>query len=942
MKGMQAIKRGKNPLGAYSYALAGGPIIGGNMTGLTARELAREFAQALKIREAAGKLPVGKPVWHNSLRLPAGERLSPETWCQIADDYMKKMAFTDFHQRVYVLHDHPDGQHIHIIANRVSMLAGGDLYLGQNENLRSTHIIKKLELYHNLTISPDNLEKKNDNRKFYNHVPKPHPGSFGRTTKNGVRRLSACNLAYSGKGEKRAGVLQVDVRLGGRPAEQLRWTKPARRRPTAGEVGMAERTGVPPARMRLQAAVDEACSNRPDLSEFVARLDKAGVSLIPSGKTGAPQGVSFKIDGQAFKGSDLGKAYAFKQLQGRIDFNIERDQHIIDRLRARALEEAQEEGGELVPAAPYPVATSAYKGPQRTLELAFKKEGETYLWAGRGRVALIDKGQSISVMSKADSAIRASLQLARDKGWQSVMATGTPEFRQKTCLIGREMGLQIDGYQSTPSDYAELQKRLDAKKREVKNGQNQSDDGSRRNRGSIQNQDSSGAGGVGRAPGNGADQPNRGDAGQLEREPGSGASHPGSRRNPEEIQASTANTDNPRSADLAGPSVVAGRRDSVGGIVERVNNVESLAAPIQETGYDKPANRLEQPNTARPRDYETKVNAWRAQHEALGAPAYRITLVDRDPDRIKKHGRMGLGYVLGKKTGHDIKTPAEVEASISTLRRENSRLFDIYITPIDEHNHYILVDDIHEEKAGKLSKFRADGFHPVLIQYSSADNYQAILKMPKTPGDHDFANQIFQKLNTDYGEAGIKGGVVHPFRMCGYANKKAGRRSEFTRLIETNPGAICSKTSELIRFAMENHDAEKKAKEIKKEKNRRLTAIENHNTGSLQPGANNDAVLLAYKKSFNRTLGLAKKQGLTIDLSRVDFAVAKDLIKQGYRSEQIEKAIATASPNIEQRKGQHIDDYARLTVQKAMVSPDVIEHKARAEAKQAQRSGPRL
>ncbi|MGZ8183460.1 MAG: relaxase/mobilization nuclease domain-containing protein [Methylobacter sp.] len=496
---MQKIKRGANPLGVFKYAIKGGPIIGGNMVGTTPRELAREFGQALKIREAAGKPSVGKPVWHNSLRLPAGERLSIDRWNQIANDYMRKMGFDDMHQRVIILHNHPEGQHIHIIGNRVSM-AGGDLYLGQNENLKSTQIIKKLELDHNLTISPDNSE---------------------------------CRLAESNKGEEGTNILQIDIQHHRRPAEKLRWTEPTRRRPTAGEVGMAERTGVPPARMRLQAAVDEACSNRPDLSEFVARLDKAGVSLIPSGKTGAPQGVSFKIDGQAFKGSDLGKDYAFKQLQGRIDFNIERDQHIIDRLRARALEEAQEEGGELVPAAPYPVATSAYKGPQRTLELAFKKEGETYRWAGRERVALIDKGQSISVMSKADSAIRASLQLARDKGWQSVMAAGTPGFRQKTWLIGREMGLQIDGYQPNPNDYNELQKRLDAKKREVKNGQNQSDDGSRRNRGSIQNQDSSGAGGVGRAPGNGADQPNRGDAGQLEREPDSGASHPGSRRNHE-------------------------------------------------------------------------------------------------------------------------------------------------------------------------------------------------------------------------------------------------------------------------------------------------------------------------------------------------------------------------------------------------------------------------
>ncbi|MGZ8183461.1 MAG: DNA-primase RepB domain-containing protein [Methylobacter sp.] len=391
---------------------------------------------------------------------------------------------------------------------------------------------------------------------------------------------------------------------------------------------------------------------------------------------------------------------------------------------------------------------------------------------------------------------------------------------------------------------------------------------------------------------------------------------------------------------MAGSPVVAGRRDGVGGIVECVNNVESLAAPVSEIGHDKPANRLEQPNTARSRDYETKVNAWRAQHEALCAPAYRITLVDRDPDRIKKHGRMGLGYVLGKKTGHDIKTPAEVEASISTLRRENSRLFDIYITPIDEHNHYILVDDIHEEKAGKLTKFRSDGFQFALIQFSSNDNYQAILKVPKIDGDHDFANQVFQKLNTDYGEPGIKGGVVHPFRMAGYANKKQGK-SGFTQLIDKNPAATCEKTSEFIRFAMENHDAERQAKEVEKEKILRLKAIGNHNQMPLNPGSN-DAVLRAYQKSFNRTLGLAKKQGWNIDYSRIDFAAAKDLIKQGYRSELIEKAIAEGSPSIEQRKGQHIDDYARLTVQKAMVSSDVLQHKAKAEAQQAQRSGPRL
>jgi hypothetical protein len=944
LKGMQKIKRGKIFLGVLSYSLAGGPVIGGNVVGMTPSELAKEFRQARKIRE-----DIKKPVWHNSLRLKKGERISPEKFVEIADDYMLRMGFSELHQRVYIMHDHPDGQHIHIVANRISML--GKIYYGQNENLKSTKIIASLEREHGLTISPDNIpEKKNDhNRKFYNHIPKPHPGSFGRTAKNGMRKLSECHLVHSRPGgqEERANtdLLSADVRHHRFPIEKLRWTKPARRRPTAGEVGMAERTGEVPTRMQLQAIIDQACAGSPDFAEFVGRLQEAGVSTIPSGKSGAPQGVSFSLNGQPYKGSDLGKLYAFKGLKSRVDYDPERDQHIIDSLRVQAEKENEEEKGELSPLVVPHSVPEPYKGSPRTLELALEKDGNLYKWRGRGtRVALIDKGQSISVMSKADSAIRASLQLSKDKVWLSVNATGSEEFRRKSWLIGSEMGLLVEGYDPTPEDQEQLKNILAQKKEVARNDRkNRANDGSVRNRSSEQDQDSCRTGGTGRAPGAGSDQPDRGDTGQPAREPGSSGGHTGSGRTPDEIQTTTANTDNPRrSTDLADPAFIADCRIDIRSVGVRVDNVEGLAAPAPENRDIKPTSSEGRPDTVRPitKDHAEKIAAWRAQHAALGAPAYRVTLVDRDPDRIAKHGRMGLGYVIGKKTGHDIKTPGEVEAAISTLRRENARKFDIYITPIDDKNHYLLIDDIHEEKAGKLRKFKADDFTPALIQFSSNDNFQAILKVPKIDGDHDFANQIFQKLNTDYGEAGIKGGVVHPFRMCGYANKKAGK-SGFTRLIETNPGATCEKTSELIKFAMANHDAERQAKEVEKEKSRRLKAIENHNQMPLNQGGN-DAVLRAYQKSFNRMLGLAKKQGWNIDLSRIDFAVTKDLIKQNYRAELIERAIAAGSPNIEQRKGQHIDDYARLTVQKAMVSSDVIQHKARAEAKQAQRSGPRL
>ncbi|MFA9343014.1 relaxase/mobilization nuclease domain-containing protein, partial [Escherichia coli] len=73
---------------------------------------------------------VQKAVWHNSLRLPKGESLTAKQWFCIADDYMTRMGFSETHLRCYILHDDENGQHIHIIASRVSLDAG-KLYLGR-------------------------------------------------------------------------------------------------------------------------------------------------------------------------------------------------------------------------------------------------------------------------------------------------------------------------------------------------------------------------------------------------------------------------------------------------------------------------------------------------------------------------------------------------------------------------------------------------------------------------------------------------------------------------------------------------------------------------------------------------------------------------------------------------------------------------------------------
>lgn len=253
MKGMQKIKRGSGFAGVISYALDNdngqelGQVIGGNMSGTTVKELSSEFGAARKVRP-----DVKKPVWHNALRLPEGEKLTEEKWAAIADDYMNRMGFSDKHPRVYVLHDEPEGQHIHIVASRVAL--DGELYLGKNENLISTKHIQSLEKDYQLTITK------------------------GPSTADGR-------------------IVMPDVI-----------------RPKSGEVGKFERTEEAPKRFALAAIIDKAIDDKPTATVFAERLILAGVEVRANFSKDKLNGFSFAIDGVGFKGSQLGNKYTGKAL----------------------------------------------------------------------------------------------------------------------------------------------------------------------------------------------------------------------------------------------------------------------------------------------------------------------------------------------------------------------------------------------------------------------------------------------------------------------------------------------------------------------------------------------------------------------------------------------------------------------------------------------------
>lgn len=221
--------------------------------GITLDELTAEFTRTQQLRE-----DVEKPVWHNSLRLPVGESLTKEQWVSVADDYMKRMGFSDTHLRCYALHDDENGQHIHIIASRINVLADGQLYLGRNENLKSTRVIQELEQEYNLTRTVG-----------------PSP-------------------------EKRS---QKQKKL------------------SRNETMMQDRTGEKAPKIVIQEAIDAVLTFFDEITveDFISELQKQNILATSNiASTGKMNGFSFEHKGVAFKASQLGKAYSWSNMSKRV------------------------------------------------------------------------------------------------------------------------------------------------------------------------------------------------------------------------------------------------------------------------------------------------------------------------------------------------------------------------------------------------------------------------------------------------------------------------------------------------------------------------------------------------------------------------------------------------------------------------------------------------
>lgn len=92
-----------------------------------------------------------------------------------------------------------------------------------------------------------------------------------------------------------------------------------------GQIERYRRTGEVPIKVQLQQILTLATSGKPSLNEFTNELASYGVNVNFHHSNSKVFGISYELEGVAFKGSSLGKGYTWNNIKQQINYEHERD-----------------------------------------------------------------------------------------------------------------------------------------------------------------------------------------------------------------------------------------------------------------------------------------------------------------------------------------------------------------------------------------------------------------------------------------------------------------------------------------------------------------------------------------------------------------------------------------------------------------------------------------
>jgi hypothetical protein len=259
---------------------------------------------------------------------------------------------------------------------------------------------------------------------------------------------------------------------------------------------------------------------------------------------------------------------------------------------------------------------------------------------------------------------------------------------------------------------------------------------------------------------------------------------------------------------------------------------------------------------------------------------------------------------------------AETLKSIPWLKRENAKGADIYIRPAGDQNQgIVLVDDLNQQQLGRM---KAAGLTPAAIVETSPQNYQAWVRLSDQPLKPDVATTASKAIATHFKADLNSADWRHFGRLAGFTNRKPGHMTKTGR----NPWVLCHEANgqQASRGAEITQKADQAVTNRQAQAERKTRLIASQRVEDRLITSN---PVVVYQQQLKH---LSARYGASMDISRADYMICKDMAKRGYSDKQLIDTLEKASPELPTRKAGHENDYCQRTVRAAFNDLDVQQH----------------
>ncbi|NJL53125.1 MAG: MobA/MobL family protein [Hydrococcus sp. SU_1_0] len=256
---------------------------------------------------------------------------------------------------------------------------------------------------------------------------------------------------------------------------------------------------------------------------------------------------------------------------------------------------------------------------------------------------------------------------------------------------------------------------------------------------------------------------------------------------------------------------------------------------------------------------------------------------------------------------------------IAFLKQQNSQGKHIYVRPVPLSNGdsqgLVLVDDLDPIQVEEL---KASGLKPACVIETSYRNHQVWLQVAKSL-NRETATTVAKELAREYEGDAASASYQHFGRLAGFTNCKEDYADKYTekfpwvRIKEATGEASISTAEAYLERARERVKLTIQQQQAAAQKREQLLKQQT-----------SDQECQRALQSFERIRATSRQRYQQYDESKLDWVTLKRLAKRGYSLPALEYALAHGSPQLEERKKGHVEDYIARTVENVSREADVL------------------